>query len=139
MKSIFLISFLFSFSLFANTDCFETATKIIFDQKTINEKITLCEKHTSDKMLFYISKSCLDDKCEILSRHKKTLIIKKYINNLGSPGFKLCEELGGGPQIFDFQDRKKNWQSSERCFFGKADFVEISFLTKEWKNFIHLK
>lgn len=120
-------------------DCFETTTEIIFDRKTEVEKITLCQKKTADHMLFYLSSSCLKDQCEILKRPKKKLIIKNYTGPRGSPGFKLCEELGGLPQIFEFQDPQKKWQSTERCFFGKNDFVEISLLTREWKSFINSK
>jgi hypothetical protein len=141
MKLIFanlLYYSLMSSTIHAN-ECFNTKTKIIFDGKPELEKITLCQKKTPDNMLFLTSKSCLNDQCEILKRPKKNLIIKNYVSNIGSPGFKLCEELGGVPQIFDFLDPANKWLSSERCFFGKSDFVEISLLTREWKIFIQTK
>lgn len=134
-KSLSLILFIFSTQLIAD-DCFQTSTRIIFDRKTEQEAITLCKKKTADKLVFYVSKSCDNDRCEILKRSKKNLPIKSYLGNRGSPGFKLCEELEGLPQIFEFQDQSKKWQSTERCFFGKEDFVEISLLTYEWKAFI---
>ena len=133
----YLICYLLITSIANANECFETKTKIIFDGKAEFEKITLCQKKTIDKMNFIISKSCLNDQCEILKRTKKKIIIKNYTANMGSPGFKLCEELGGVPQIFEFLDLNNIWQSSERCFFGKNDFVEISLLTREWKSFIH--
>jgi hypothetical protein len=119
-------------------ECFETKTKIIFDGKPEFEKISLCQKKTTDKMIFIISKSCLNDQCEILQRTKKKIIIKNYTSNIGSPGFKLCEKLDGVPQIFEFLDQAHRWQSTERCFFGKNDFVEISLLTREWKSFLEI-
>ncbi|MDO9182853.1 MAG: hypothetical protein Q7U04_10620 [Bacteriovorax sp.] len=117
-------------------DCFETKTKIIFDKKSEFENIILCKKNTPDNMLYYVSKSCYQDRCEILKRAKINLVIKNYTANFGSPGFKLCDTLGGIPQIFDFQDQDKKWQTSERCFFGQKDFVEISLLTSQWKESI---
>lgn len=123
-------------SLFAK-DCFETTTKIIYMKKAEIETVTLCKNKTSDKMLFYTSASCLNNKCEILKRTKKKIAIPDYTGSIGSPGFKLCQSLGGIPQIFDFQDESKLWKNSERCFFGREDFVEISLLTHNWKNYIH--
>lgn len=117
--------------------CDEVETKIIFDKKAVYKKEVICIQKTSDNMIFYVSKSCLDHQCEILKRKKKKLVLKDYHHNIGSPGFKLCEELGGVPQIFEFAKDKKIglWQSTERCFFNN-DFVEISLLTREWKSSI---
>jgi hypothetical protein len=132
--------FLFLLSLNATAACFPVTTKIIFSGKEEKEKSVLCEKKTADHMLFYTSESCDGDKCEILKRAPKKIVIKNYKANIGSPGFKLCEELGGVPQIFEFQKLNvKEWQSTERCFFGKKDFVEISLLTHEWKSFVQAK
>ncbi|MBC7539795.1 MAG: hypothetical protein H7281_13320, partial [Bacteriovorax sp.] len=141
MKLIFiLILNLFVFTTLLNAhECFQTTTKIIFNGAAESEKTILCKKKTSDGMLFYVSKTCLNDQCEILKRSPKKVVIKNYYANIGSPGFKLCMELGGTPQIFDFQDEKDKWKNTERCFFGKNDFVEISFLTREWKSFIESK
>lgn len=132
-----LIFFLLASTKLWASSCDDVETKIIFDKKEIYKSEVLCLKKTSDNMVFYVSKSCAEDQCEVLKRKKKEILIKDYHHNVGSPGFKLCEELGGVPQIFEFAKDKKigHWQSSERCFFGK-DFIEISLLTREWKSFI---
>lgn len=136
MKKQILLYFFIIYSSFLHADdCFLTTTKIIFNRTPELEKATLCEYKTSDKMLFYVSKKCTKGNCEILKREKKPIVIKNYQSVMGSPGFKLCDALFGVPQIFDFLDRQKKWQSTERCFFGR-DFVEISLLTREWKSFI---
>lgn len=135
---ILILFFLFPFVLEA--ECFPVTTKIIFQGKAETAKNQLCKKRTKDGMLFFVSKSCEKDQCEILKRTPKNLIIKKYKDSIGSPGFKLCQELGGVPQIFEFQldlAKEKKWQTSERCYFEREDFVEISLLTHEWKRFIH--
>lgn len=116
--------------------CQDYQVKIIFERKAVLSKETLCSHKSSDNMIFYVSKNCADSKCDILKRKKTDLVIKDYTSNIGSPGFKLCNELGGIPQIFEFAPvGSKLWQSADRCLFEK-DFVEISLLTKEWKNFI---
>jgi hypothetical protein len=125
---------LFSFS--TQAECFPVQTKIILGGKTEIEKSTLCKKKMDDEMLFYVSESCDKGLCEILKRPKKNISVKNYKDNIGSPGFKLCEELGGIPQIFEFKTQAGTWESTERCFFDKADFVEISLLTREWKQYV---
>lgn len=126
--------------LFLNTtqaqSCSDAQVKIIFEGKPIVTKETMCTIKTPDKMLFYVSKSCQNYNCDILKKRKSSIEIKNYYNNIGSPGFKLCFELGGIPQIFEFSNGADHWQSTERCIFNSLDFVEISLLTSEWKNFI---
>ena len=134
MKFLICLLFLISFSAFA-ANCDSVQTRIIFYKKAVLAGETLCLMKTADSMIFYLSKSCADKKCEILLRKKTNLIIKDYYSNFGSPGFKLCFELGGVPKIFEFSKDKVLWQSAERCFFEK-DFVEISLLTRLWKNHI---
>ena len=132
---LIVLSIVFSISALAS-DCNDYQVKIIFDRKAVITKEILCSQKSTDNMIFYVSKNCFDKKCEILKRKKIELIIKDYTSNLGSPGFRLCSELGGIPQIFEFTSTLANlWQSTERCLFEK-DFVEISLLTKEWKNYI---
>jgi hypothetical protein len=120
-----------------NKFCFETTIKFYYNGKLEFEKNQLCRKSYEDKKTFYISKSCVNDQCEILKRAKKPIEIKDYISNLGSPGFKLCFALDGVPQIFEFENQQKKWLSSERCIFKNNDFVEISLLSREWKNLIN--
>lgn len=119
----------------AQAECLKAETKIIYQRKAEMAEEILCEKNIG-KIVFYVSKSCVNDQCAILKRPKKTLAIKDYHGNFGSPGFKLCAELGGVPQIFDYKFAKTDWKTAARCFFGK-DFVEISLLTQEWKSMIN--
>lgn len=132
----FILFFIFLSNAKAAT-CENVSVKIVFDKKAIYSDEVFCVKKTSDNMIFYVSKSCENDGCDILKRKKSPIKIPNYQNNIGSPGFKLCEELGGVPQIFEFTKDKKQalWQSTERCLFNK-DFVEISLLSREWKGFI---
>ena len=116
--------------------CEKYNIKIIFDKKPIVSSEEMCSFIDEDNSLYYMSKSCLFYGCEVLKKKKTRLVISNYLGKIGSPGFKLCNELGGVPQIFEFQKKSKAWQNTERCLFNKRDYVEISFLTKEWKAFI---
>ncbi len=141
MKKILFFTMLYSSTLFAKPVCEEAKIRIIFDRKPIISDETMCIRRAAGDLIFYVSESCSRGDCEILDREKKPLEIKDYTLSLGSPGFKLCTELGGVPQIFEFASKrtKGKWESTERCLFGSKDFVEISLLTREWKNFINLK
>ncbi|MBC7428385.1 MAG: hypothetical protein H7336_07220 [Bacteriovorax sp.] len=138
MKNFLALFFILSGNLYAKS-CNDVQVRIIFEGKPAIAKETLCSKKTPDNMLFYVSKSCDENKCEILKRKKSELEIKDYYSNIGSPGFKICNELGGIPQIFEFSQGPNLWQSTERCLFGAKDFVEISLLTREWINFLKKK
>lgn len=141
MKIFFLLATIYSSTLFAKPTCEEAKIKIIFDKKPIITSEILCLRKTAENMVFYISETCAQGECEVLNREKKILEIKDYTSTVGSPGFKLCTELGGVPQIFEYSTKKDKgkWQSTERCLFGAKDFVEISLLVREWKSFINLK
>lgn len=132
----FITLFFLSTNLMAS-ECQEKDIKIIFDRKPVLTKEVICLKKTADNMVFYVSKSCATGKCDVLKKKKTLLKIENFYSNMGSPGFKLCEELGGVPQIFEFKNTKDvSFQSAERCLFSKNDFLENSLLIKEWKSFI---
>jgi hypothetical protein len=139
MKNCFYFFIIFIYSIFSTlqaSDCAQMKIRIIYNKKAVLSNEVLCKIKTKDQMLFYLSKSCLEDKCEILSRKKAPISIKDYYRNIGSPGFKLCNKLGGIPQIFEFSSGKNIWQSTERCLFGSSDFVEISLLSEVWNKFV---
>lgn len=140
-KSIFhfFFLFLFSFAIFAS-DCLPAKIKIINLQKEVVSQETICFLPPSiNRITYIVSESCAKKKCEILQRKKRPLIIKNYMKNFGSPGFKLCDALGGSPQIFEYLIKKDSFQNTERCLFGKKDFVEIALLSNEWKSFVSTK
>lgn len=137
MKKIFFLYSVFICILTEVNACEEVEIKIIYDKKEEFSKEILCSKKTADNMIFYLSKGCVDDACDVLKRKKNTLVIKNYNSQIGSPGFKICEALGGIPQIFEFKkSHSTKWESTERCLFEKNEFVEISLLSREWKKFI---
>jgi len=136
---IFLIALSYTGLVYSST-CEDMKIKIIYDRKTKINKEKMCRFIESDKTMYFMSESCLFYACDVLKKKKVKLVIPDYYSSIGSPGFKLCRDLGGLPQIYEYQEKQnKNWESTERCIFNDKDFVEISFLTYEWKNYISTK
>lgn len=118
-------------------ECENYQIKIIFEGKDVFTKEVMCAIKDEENMRYYVSQSCKNEDCEIFKKNIKPLKIKNYFSRVGSPGFKLCDHLGGVPQIFSFKkNSEKNWQTSERCLMNLSDFIEISLLTDKWKKHI---
>lgn len=141
MKTLFFAMAFYSSFAHAKPGCEKMRIKVIYDKKPIITEEVLCIKKAAGNLIFYISESCVNNGCEILTRDKAPLSIKDYTSRIGSPSFKLCTELGGTPQIFEYTNikMKEEWRSTERCLFNQKDFVETPLLTHEWKSFINLK
>lgn len=127
--------FLFSFNVLSDVvpNCQKIKTQVIFKgQKEINiEEICFINKAG---ITFLVSKSCENAQCDLLKKKIKNIIIPENNSSIGSPGFKLCYELGGVPQIFEFTQSHLKSESTDRCFYGKSDFVEISLLLDIWRG-----
>lgn len=110
-----------------------TKTQIIFKGKKeiSDEEICFINK---EGITFLVSKSCEKLQCELLKKKIKNITIPENNLSIGSPGFKLCYELGGVPQIFEFTKSNSNSETTDRCFYGKSDFVEISLLIDIWRG-----
>ncbi|MBP9681304.1 MAG: hypothetical protein KBD76_07860 [Bacteriovorax sp.] len=136
MLNKWLTLFFWSSTLCAS-DCTPARIKMInFQKEVITQEVICFLPPASNRNTYIVSESCVEKKCEILKREKKPIIINHYMKNFGSPGFKLCDALGGSPQIFEFQVNTDKYLSTERCLFGENDFVEIALLSHEWKHLI---
>lgn len=121
------------------SECGPGKIKYIFNQKEVIKDIDLCVLEEK-RGIILLSPSCKDQSCkEIMDPHKRPINLSKYSETLGSPGFKVCKELGGKPQILEFlfpSKYKKDWQQSSRCIFNENTFVSNNFLLKLWKGYI---
>ncbi|WP_127717392.1 hypothetical protein [Halobacteriovorax sp. HLS] len=120
----------------AKETCSAGKIKFINNQKEKIEKLTFCTD--SDKYgEFIYSKDCQGLSCNFLKDpYKRPANLSKYAKSVGSPGFKLCRELKGSPQIIQYQVNSDEWKQDSRCFFGKSSFVSINVLMTIWKDFI---
>ena len=68
---------------------------------------------------------------------EQEIIAKKseIINPIGSPGFKICNQIKGSPQIIEIWNSKE-WLSSDRCIFLDGSFIDNGSLMKKikWVN-----
>ena len=130
------IALLLTFSTFAGEICSSGKIKYTFKQKEKIESVQLCESSDKYGEMIY-SKNCKGLKCKILKEpFKRPVNLKKYAQAIGSPGFKVCRELKGSPQIIKYQINKSEWKQDSRCIFNKSTFVSINVLMEIWKDFI---
>ena len=122
--------FLFSLSGFASEKfllpdhCISGQIRYVRYGKELIENADYC--FDSKKTLF-ISKNCVlkKGKClALISQRKPDDLVSEY----GSPGFKLCYQINGLPQIVDFFDGE-SWIASNRCFFeSDKSFINTDLL-----------
>lgn len=112
-------------------------TQIIFkgQKESSLEEICFIKKNS---IIFIVSKSCENMKCDLLKNKIKDIKIPENNSNIGSPGFKICYEIGGVPQIFEYTKKNLTHESTDRCFYGKNDFVENSLLIDIWRGKVNL-
>ena len=97
-----------------------------YSKETV-EKADYC--FNSEKT-FLVSKNCVSKKAQCIALMSKRNEIEDLVSEYGSPGFKLCYQVHGLPQIIEFYDGEA-WVSTSRCFF-KSDksFINMDLLIK---------
>ncbi|EQC47592.1 hypothetical protein [Bacteriovorax sp. Seq25_V] len=103
--------------------------------KKISNSLSFCFDK-DERSEFIYSKDCSKLKCKVLQNPKdRPVALMRYKSSIGSPGFKVCRELGGTPQIVEFS-LKQNTGKLGRCIFTNQTFVSNDLLMKLWKGFI---
>jgi len=97
-------------------------SKFYFGQNLI-EKSTYC--FNNNKNILY-SRNCLDQNCKAF-KSKKRFQLKDLYSEYGSPGFKLCHEIGGLPEIISFDVNKESYKL-DRCLFPDKSYVDTGSL-----------
>lgn len=88
--------------------------------KTIEEKICYGEE-----VVNFTSLSCKKQKCSAF-KFPKRFYISEFLGPMGTPGFKLCREVGGSPEIVEIFVGGL-WYRTDRCLF-KDGFVDTDSL-----------
>ena len=91
--------------------------------KIKSEKAEYC--FNEDKTVL-ISKGCQSMNCNAFKGLRKYKI-EELFSSMGKPGFKLCRELGGQPQIIDFYVDNHPYKL-DRCLFSDGEFVDTGYL-----------
>jgi hypothetical protein len=134
MKALLLINLInFTYA----SECFNSKSTIIFNHEKKSEDFKICI-YSHEKINYLVSESCLDLKCSLLNQKIEGIEIPDRKFNIGSPGFKLCYVLGGVPQIFDYINLSQKNETTDRCLFGKNDFVENSLLIDLWRGVVKI-
>lgn len=136
-KNKFILTLIICYSVSASAiDCKSFNTRYIDNKKTITKSENLCllelnkvKKATSKNCLFATAKSCP------FSKIKSGANLGTFIRDVGSPGFNICHELKGSPQIYDIKVQGQ-WEQFERCYWKNSkEFVDISDLIEIYKAF----
>lgn len=136
-KNKFIITLLFCYSISASAfDCKSFNIRYIDNKKTILKKEKIClleinkvKKAASEKCLFATAKRCP------FSKIKTGANFGTFIRDVGSPGFNICHDLKGSPQIYDIEVQGK-WEQFERCYWKDSkEFVDIGDLIDIYKAF----
>ncbi|QLY26472.1 hypothetical protein [Bdellovibrio sp. KM01] len=99
------------------------------DGKTTEIKATYC--FNEDKTIL-TSKGC--QKLDCKTAFKAKFIDKtKATNTTSNPGFNICRELKGTPQIVEFKVGQ-DWHRLDRCTFKDGNFVSTSELVGFYLN-----
>lgn len=94
------------------------------DGKTTEVKASYC--FNEDKTVL-TSASCKKLDCAVAFNRKKNLDLSKVQNETSNPGFNICRELEGKPQIVEFKVGS-DWHRLDRCTFKDGSFVSTSEL-----------
>jgi hypothetical protein len=73
-----------------------------------------------------LSKNCQQKKCRAFE-DKRKFKISLLVSQIGKPGFKLCRELGGQPEIVNFFVQNRSYKL-DRCLFKDGSFADSDFL-----------
>lgn len=91
--------------------------------KTKIEKSEYC--FNKNKTLL-ISKPCYQSHCE-KSLSQKKFKMSELFSDIGKPGFKLCRELNGRPEIITFFVENVPYKL-DRCLFKEGNFIDTDYL-----------
>lgn len=73
-----------------------------------------------------MSKTCQKNACLATQTHKK-FSAHELLSTSGKPGFKLCRELGGDPEIITFTANDGEFKL-DRCIFKDNSFIDTDTL-----------
>ncbi|MBF0300636.1 MAG: hypothetical protein HQK51_18120 [Oligoflexia bacterium] len=106
--------------------------------KTIHQSKNFCLGYNKEINNHYIISTECRERCSILKKPLKSIIVNKLLPGKGSLGHELCFKLDGNPQAIEYY-YKSDWYNESICVFDKNRFVSISRLLNLWKWLIYVK
>lgn len=102
--------------------------KFIFKNETKIEAASYC---FSADHSYFLSSDCRQKPCAALGKGLKKIPDSALTGKLGSPGFKLCRQAGGDPQLLEYTDGE-HWWPADRCLFPRdGSFVDTGILVRK--------
>lgn len=137
MQTKVLLILLFSLPAYSAEKCEQGEVRYIHNKKSISQKLKFCVEETN-RGSFVLSDSCSGKACKLLENPAaRPVDLTSYKGTVGSPGFKVCRELGGQPQIFEYKfNSAEDWTKDSRCIFSEKDFVSNDVLLTLWKDYM---
>ena len=138
-KSIILITIFFTWIQLSfgsdNELCLHPGKiKYILNKKEMIQNENFCYIRKNN---YFFSINCNENKTNCLALTSIKQVSEKFElfnNGIGSPGFNLCYQLKGVPQLISFYDGLI-WHSGDRCFFQKdSSFIDTGNLIKLWSH-----
>jgi hypothetical protein len=99
---------------------YDGSTKVISSQNYCYNK---------DRTELY-SKDCQNHKCAAFNVDIK-VTSSGIMDENSNPGFNLCRQLGGKPELLEFE-ASKEWFSLDRCLFKDGSYVNTSELIRHY-------
>ena len=126
---LFISAFIVAKPLLA-AECFNGKLRYIAFFKVQIIQAKYCTNR--DRTALY-SLSCKNKNCDAF-KQIFTINEDALYSEVGKPGFRLCREVGGDPQIIEFSANKK-WYKLDRCLFTSDDsFVDTGTLLDFYLN-----
>lgn len=134
-STVVTICFLLCFPLMGNETCTNVETKHVEGQDEKSSRTEACVRK-DERDIYIYSKNCKGLECKVLKEPAtKPVSLRGYKRSIGSPGFKVCRELEGSPQIFSYKYSGK-WYKTDRCIFEDGSFASTNLLLKLWDGYI---
>lgn len=127
---VLLISFVFTVSFMAQAQeliCISGRISQVEFGKTKEESADYCFNGEKTVLL---SKNCQQKKCSAFE-DKRRFEIGELLSEFGKPGFRLCRELGGQPEIIEFIVESTPYKL-DRCIFKDRSFSDSDFLLNHY-------
>ena len=122
MNKTFLLLVLALPNLLMAMTCHKGKLRFYSNQKITEEPSQYCTNSDATEL---ISEKCYLQKC--YQKISKVQVVGKYIP--GNPGFYICEEIGGRPQIVEFLV-KDRWFELDRCLLKDGLYLDTGLLYK---------
>ena len=125
MNKLILISLIFSLislEVFAKEECVDGKLRYRHSRKMKTLDASYC---------YNSNKTTLRSKGKSITVPKVELDSSILDTAVGKPGFNICFEYGGTPQIVEFYADRK-WWKLDRCIFKDGSFVDTGTLLSDY-------